>query len=358
MKNLTFCITCMNRLRHLQKTLLENIKDNDLAEDIEFLILDYNSSDGLEDWVKQNFIKHINSGLLVYYRNITPAIYDRSHSRNMAFKLSNSEIVCNLDADNYSGNGFAFFLMENFKKNNNVFYTSDLSIRDIGGRIAMLKDDFIRVRGYNEIFSGYGFEDVDIVTRLNKNGIKQNIFYNREFYRAIKHSHKERVSEESLFKNWHKAYLSYISPFKTMYVLLKKDFTVETGLLINNKEMNANLNILEDPFSSCFDEKFQTVLTDFVEGFWKESKENIIIVVDEKEQLFKKDGQVLTNNKYIYYELEDAYIENIFLLLLIGAKNFKDYIDFVISKKEVNSNGFGIGTVYKNFDYSKPIFII
>lgn len=50
MKQISFCITCMNRLKHLQETLEKNILDNFLVDEVEFVVLDYNSQDGLEEW--------------------------------------------------------------------------------------------------------------------------------------------------------------------------------------------------------------------------------------------------------------------------------------------------------------------
>ena len=57
----------MNRLSHLQETLPKNIHDNYLLGDVEFVLLDYNSSDGLESWVK-NDMKNI---LIWEYYHIT-----------------------------------------------------------------------------------------------------------------------------------------------------------------------------------------------------------------------------------------------------------------------------------------------
>lgn len=103
MKQISFCITCMNRLKHLQETLEKNILDNFLVDEVEFVVLDYNSQDGLEEWIAQSMMKYIEMGILVYYRTTEPAYYRRSHSRNMVFRLAEGEVVCNLDADNYLG---------------------------------------------------------------------------------------------------------------------------------------------------------------------------------------------------------------------------------------------------------------
>ena len=54
MKQISFCITCMNRLKHL-KNFEKNILDNFLVDEVEFVVLDYNSQDGLEEWIAQSY---------------------------------------------------------------------------------------------------------------------------------------------------------------------------------------------------------------------------------------------------------------------------------------------------------------
>ena len=50
---ISFATVCMNRLHHIRQTLPKNIADNSDYENVEFILLDYNSSDGLEEWVKE-----------------------------------------------------------------------------------------------------------------------------------------------------------------------------------------------------------------------------------------------------------------------------------------------------------------
>lgn len=76
MKQISFCITCMNRLKHLQETLEKNILDNFLVDEVEFVVLDYNSQDGLEEWIAQSMMKYIEMGILVYYRTTNQLIID------------------------------------------------------------------------------------------------------------------------------------------------------------------------------------------------------------------------------------------------------------------------------------------
>ena len=227
----------MNRVEHIKSTLYKNIQDNYLLGDVEFVLLDYNSSDGLSEWIEKNFSEYIRDGILTYYKTFTPKTYDRSHSRNMAFKLANAQLVCNLDADNFLGEGFASFLIEEFKQKENIFYTSNHHLRDVIGRVCMRKKDFLQVRGYNEIFRGYGFEDVELIVRLGRSGLKHKIFNNLQYYGAIQHPHEYRLSHENAEKSLVKVFLSYISPVKTRFIVLKSDNRYESGILIDSRSL-------------------------------------------------------------------------------------------------------------------------
>ena len=65
---ISFCTTCMGRLHDLKVTLPFNIKDNQDYDDLEFVILDYNSGDNLWDWMKNNMSHEIEIGKVSYYR--------------------------------------------------------------------------------------------------------------------------------------------------------------------------------------------------------------------------------------------------------------------------------------------------
>ena len=178
---ISFNITCMNRLHHIKQTLQQNIHDNFLSEQVEFNLLDYNSTDGLERWVKQQG-ELFDTGIFNYYKTITPTCYHRTHSRNMAFRLSTGDIVCNLDADNYLGEGFVAYILNLFcVSDEKAFYTPRYSERDVIGRLCLWRKHFLSVNGYNEALPGYGLEDIELYYRLWKSGIEQEFIL--DFYR-------------------------------------------------------------------------------------------------------------------------------------------------------------------------------
>ena len=362
-KKIAFCITCMNRIEHIQATLLKNIQDNYLVDDVEFVLLDYNSADGLSEWVAENFSEYIKEGILTYYKTFTPTAYHRSHSRNMAFKLANAELVCNLDADNFLGEGFASFLIEQFEREEGIFCSSNYHIRDVIGRICMRKKDFLQIRGYNEIFSGYGFEDVELTHRLKRNGLKQRVFANLRYYGAIRHLHEDRLSEEDSGKSQYRVFLSYLSPYETHYVAIKKDNRYERGLLVDNRHINETLvdKTLEH-YEKILDERFQVMPEDFEEGSWSDDENTLILKQDNTEKIDflhqAAQGKFILNDIVEFYEVTDAYIKTLFSFLLSGAKNIKCYIDFMRSGNEVNKDGYGQGVVYKNFNFNDSIEVV
>ena len=157
--------TVMNRLHDIKQTLIKNITDNISYSNLEFVILDYNSSDGLEEWVKNNLKEYINSGVVNYYRTTEPKYFSMAHSRNIAYKVADGVIINNVDADSYTDKGFVEYinLMANQTKLNKVIFAKSRQL--LRGRIGFYKEAFFSLGGYNEEFNGYGHDDADIMHR-------------------------------------------------------------------------------------------------------------------------------------------------------------------------------------------------
>lgn len=171
---ISFCTTCMGRLYDLKETLPKNIESNKSYPYVEFVVLDYNSNDGLGDWMKNNMMGHIESGIVSYYRTDEPKYFSMAHSRNIAYKVANGEIVNNLDSDNYTfdieGKKLAteclascINRMANDSPSKTFFAKGK---RSMHGRIGFYKSEFIsELGGYNEELLGYGHDDHDLVQR-------------------------------------------------------------------------------------------------------------------------------------------------------------------------------------------------
>ena len=99
----------------------------------------------------------------------------------MVFRLAEGEVVCNLHADNYLGRGFAEFMLKEFNNKERLFYTSNLCYRDVFGRACLERKEFVEARGYNEVFVGYGLEDVEFFNRLLCEGLCRKFLIRRNF---------------------------------------------------------------------------------------------------------------------------------------------------------------------------------
>jgi glycosyltransferase involved in cell wall biosynthesis len=161
-KKISFCTTCKGRLWQLQQTLPQNIRK--LDKDSEIVILDYQSPDGLKDWLFGTFPAEIEAGKLKYFRLEDNYNYSSSYAKNVAHKLATGEILFNLDADNYIYTGL---LAELRNLRDDMLFLPRLFGNDEGsyGRLGYTKATFERVGGYDETIVGMKGDDGDFRTR-------------------------------------------------------------------------------------------------------------------------------------------------------------------------------------------------
>ena len=196
---ISYCTTCMGRLHHLKKTYLKNIEDNLAYENIEFVLVNYNSKDHLDKWARKYLRKYISSGKVQYYHTTDPENFHMSKAKNLSHRLASGDILVNLDADNYLGKDNAFYLNYLYQQSGNSnkvisFTKSDFRFYDTCGRIAVKANSFYRVRGYREDLLPYGGEDFDFIHRLSliENYLLRVEYVN--FLRTVKHDTVSRGS--------------------------------------------------------------------------------------------------------------------------------------------------------------------
>jgi len=263
--------------------------DNRNYENIEFLILDYNSSDGLEEYIRDNYPEQLENKKLVYFKVDSVQFYDWTHSRNLAVSLATGEIICNLDADNFTGPNFAQYLNDIFNEASDVFLTTyyiPLRKNDVLGRICVLKRHFLEIGGYDERMKHYGFEDIDLLHRLTRMGLRKGDISNPLFLNAIPHSNQERISNSKEGFNLKHFLIRYITSYSSELLFVFQDNTTKGGTMINNllsDKFENNIlsgfpsvydySILEDSWSSGI---WSSTETDHYHGFYKiESKQLI-----------------------------------------------------------------------------------
>ena len=362
---ISFCIVCMNRLHQLKETLLTNISDNSDYKNLEFILLDYNSGDGLERWVKEHLTGFISSGLLVYYRTYEPEKFNHSHSKNMAFNLATGDIVCNINADHYTGPGFAAYVNNCFSnKPGSVLTTIDYyniradykPARDLYGKVCVKKSDFLKAGGFDEQMVNYGFEDWDFVNRLELAGLNRVFIDDPSFLKFTVHDQAERYQLPDHQLTVHVLYIHYITPAESEILILYKNGRFGKGILLDNSVSHSNDCRFAYQSRNC---RFENSIKDnfWVTGSWAWSEDihccELILPGGTKILLAGSDDNSLINEtgSARYYRIRDGQIINDIMEFLFIYENRRLMErNLENSVLRVNQGKWGSGKTYKNFE--------
>lgn len=209
---IVFCTTCKGRLEHLKITLKQNLLDNRDYARCKFVVLDYGDDLELEKFLRNSFPDEIKSGRLVTFRYEPCGPFHMAHAKNMAHRAGiyeGADILVNLDADNFTGKGFATYIAKTFKaaheKHEPIFICAfvtrgSVSGYGICGRIALTKNAFLKSGGYDERFSTYSPDDADLILRLQRLGYKP-VTLHQQFMGFINHNDELRFKEYSHVKS-------------------------------------------------------------------------------------------------------------------------------------------------------------
>ncbi|HEY3405719.1 MAG TPA: glycosyltransferase family A protein [Ohtaekwangia sp.] len=192
--SVSFCTTCMNRLFHLKQTFISSIQDNINYPNVEFVLINYNSQDGLEEWAQKTLKPYIDKGIVNYYRTPEPKSFHISKAKNLAHKVAKGDIVVNLDGDNFAGKDFAFYANYIMQKrgDNTIFQFKKAPFWGTEGRIVLMKKYFMELGGYDESLEGIGHEDHDLMDRGKAIGMKYENIQIENFLHYLSNTTKEK----------------------------------------------------------------------------------------------------------------------------------------------------------------------
>ena len=199
---IVFCTTCKGRVQHIEETLPANIDNNRQPPGCKFLVLDYNSSDYLSDYLSTKCSTEIALGNLVVYSLKQPGPFRMAHAKNMAHRLGireGGDILVNLDADNLTGLNFAAYLAQRFAETKEEMFLWAKMIqgklpKGISGRIAVTARQFLNSGGYDERYSTWGPDDKDFQTRLRRMGYLACQIA-PEYLQGVLHNNRMRFKE-------------------------------------------------------------------------------------------------------------------------------------------------------------------
>ena len=346
---------------------MQNIQDNADYEELEYIVLDYNSQDGMEQWAKEHLSSYIDSGKVIYYRTSDPQVFSHSHSKNMAFKLASGDIVCSINADHYTGKGFAGYVNEAFNKDENIVLTTIdfhgtqrnyFPAKDVFGRVCVKKSDFLKVKGFDERMNRYGFEDYDFVNRLELAEVKRVFIKDFSFLNFISHKEEDRYALDEKYP--HAIYIRYLEPFASELLIFYRDGQFKSGLLINNG--NRWSDIPSHAYEHTGHHRFKMNIKDpgWQIGIWKynSNKRVVYLSLTATENTFQLEKNFINSCIVLENKSEDKIYYHLTNYATIKTVTIFDYFfhnrsimekNLTNVKIVVNEGGFGNGTLIKNF---------
>lgn len=168
MPAVSFCSTCRNRLWQLRQTLPVNLSTLRRQTGTELILVDYGSSDGLAEWVWQNFQGEIDAGLLQFFQLEGRPPWNCARAKNLAHRLATGSYLFNLDADN-------FIQQHDLEQINPAAVAGKVIHQWSGdwhdgspGRIGLPRELFYTLGGYDEGMLGVGMHDIDLLHRCER----------------------------------------------------------------------------------------------------------------------------------------------------------------------------------------------
>lgn len=160
--HISFCTWVKDRKDQIIEALTRNIAVTEGDSEVSFHVVDVASEDGVEDWFKRQ-----NDPRIVY-RKIQDRPLHFPELYNEAHREAHGELVVSLDADNFLGPSYCHTLRQSYILFPSGFVMHCWDGRDdsgLCGRIAMPRELFERLGGYDEDLEPVGFQDLDLVDR-------------------------------------------------------------------------------------------------------------------------------------------------------------------------------------------------
>lgn len=203
---LSFCITCKNRVSQIRQTLPVNLENNKIDSlFVEFILVDFGSTDGLKEWIGENFKQELKSGYLKYYYTEKLSSWHASIAKNTAHFYADNDILVNLDCDNYTGYRGGKFVIQQFIQSKDfkiVLHQFNQYGDGSFGRIGVLRRFFDAIGGYDESFEPMGYQDADLISRLELLGLRYVRLNDERYNQAEKNTKMQSIVNVNTSLSW------------------------------------------------------------------------------------------------------------------------------------------------------------
>lgn len=175
--------TCKSRLDHLK--LVINTWNE--FQPHEIIVVDVMSPDGLAEWLIE-YHPHVKIQLL------KKDGFNLAEARNYGATVATGDYLFFVDADIVISDGLREWFNHHLLASNYAvrFRENEYDGIHEQGTVLVSKENFIRVEGFDELFSGYGGEDHDFYEKLIRAGCTKTEFP-KAFISSLEHSDEIRT---------------------------------------------------------------------------------------------------------------------------------------------------------------------
>lgn len=175
---ISLCIPCKGRTHVLRETMPSIIAAANFSAPCEIVVVDYDSQDGLKEYVDEIAASNMLCGNYIVYAKLeNKRYYNSAHARNLCVMASSGEYIIQLSTEATPTLEFISYIRSRIWEEHPVWMCENSHTKwiygDYVGRfIVCRRDEFIAAGGYDERFSVYAPEDKDICLRLHRRGGK------------------------------------------------------------------------------------------------------------------------------------------------------------------------------------------
>lgn len=168
---ISFCTTCHDRTFQLRQTIHENLLAIRSDGNCEMVLVNYNSPDNLDWYIRRHFKAEIEAGYLKYVGEKKVTSYHAARAHNISHFVSTGDYVINLDGDNFiDGNIESARKLWSDNPNLVIQWYNGHGTDGTFGRIGMSRAIFNKLGGYDEGLPPLSGQDKDIIERARVAG--------------------------------------------------------------------------------------------------------------------------------------------------------------------------------------------
>jgi predicted glycosyltransferase involved in capsule biosynthesis len=171
MKSISLITFSKNRIEQVKRFFQANLSLLDVNDEVVYV--DYNDPQNSKDYVKSLNDPRIK---IVYVDDVE--FWQMNHARNLGGKHATKDILFFLDVDCIMEPELVYTVRDMV---NDECIVRGAHLANIsGGSCAITRSNFLKVNGYEEMFTGYGEDDSSFYSVLLRVGIKSHMYSGKQ----------------------------------------------------------------------------------------------------------------------------------------------------------------------------------